>query len=259
MIKGMGFFGKKKADKEISETNEELTLKKELESKVDKLEKDFREKQEQLDDITEKITTVKEEYDSTVGNLMLVKKELNQKKMELDIIKREYKETRERNKKSEIIKDIQSIDKFKKTEGEHSKIKDELDEFTRKYEEIKEQIALEQTNLHNIKKQQVEVEKELDEANSRLYNAKQELDKKDNFEDTSILTQSEKEFIGIENKNEKNSSGIIEAASVVVGSLKSKLNTTQKELDAMQSLLEKEREEHKKTRKELEKLKQSKS
>jgi len=259
MIKGMGFFGKKKADEEISETNEELTLKKELESKVDKLEKDFREKQEQLDDITEKITTVKEEYDSTVGNLMLVKKELNQKKMELDIIKREYKETRERNKKSEIIKDIQSIDKFKKTEGEHSKIKDELDEFTRKYEEIKEQIALEQTNLHNIKKQQVEVEKELDEANSRLYNAKQELDKKDNFEDTSILTQSEKEFIGIENKNEKNSSGIIEAASVVVGSLKSKLNTTQKELDAMQSLLEKEREEHKKTRKELEKLKQSKS
>jgi len=259
MIRDMGFFGKKKADEGISDTSEELTLKKELESKVEKLEKDFREKQEQLDDITEKITTVKEEYDSTVGSLMLVKKELNQKKMELDIIKREYRETSERNKKSEIIKDIQSIDKFKKTEGEHSKIKDELDEFTRKHREIKEQIALEQTNLHNIKKQQVEVEKELDEANSRLYNAKQKLDKKDNFEDTSILTQSEKEFIGIEDKNEKNSSGIIEAASAVVGSLKSKLNTTQKELDAMQSLLEKEREEHKKTRKELEKLKQSKS
>jgi len=255
----MGFFGKKKADEEISDNSEELTLKTELESEVEKLQNDLREKQEQLDDITGKITTVKEEYDSTVGSLMLVKKELNQKKMELDIIKREYRETRERNKKSEIIKDTQSIDKFKKTEGDHSKIKDELNEFTRKHEEIKEQVAQEQSNLHNIKKQQVEVEKELDEANSRLYNAKQELDKKDNFEDTSILTQSEKEFIGIDSKNQKSSQGVIEAASAVVGSLKSKLNTTQKELDAMQTLLEKEREEHKNTRKELEKLKQSKS
>ena len=98
----MGFFGKKKADEETSDNSEELTLKTELESEVEKLQKDFREKQEQLDDITGKITTVKEEYDSTVGSLMLVKKELNQKKMELDIIKREYRETRERNKKSEI-------------------------------------------------------------------------------------------------------------------------------------------------------------
>ena len=44
---------------------------------------------------------------------------------------------------------------------------------------------------------------------------------------------------------------------MVVGSLKSKLNMTQKELEALQLLLEKEREEHEKTKKELEKLKAS--
>ena len=253
----MGFFGKKKTEEEVSNFEEENTLKTELEEEVEKLQTDFREKQTQLDEITQKITTVKEEYDSTVSSLMLVKKELNQKKMELDIIKREYKETQERNKKSELIKDTESVDAFKKTQGEHSKIKEEVDEFAKKYEKIQEQISKEQTILHNITKQQVQVKKELEEANSRLYNAKQELDKKDTFEDTSILTPTEKEFIGVNSENQKSSEGIIEAASAVVGSLKSKLNTTQKELDAVQTLLEKEREEHKNTRKELEKLKQS--
>jgi len=253
----MGFFGKKKVEEETSENSEESVLKTELESEVENLQKEFREKQQGLDDITEKITSVKEEYDSTVSSLMLVKKELNQKKMELDIIKREYRETLEKNKKSELIKDTESIDKFKKTQGEHSKIKEEMDEFTKKYEKIKEQVSQEQVTLHNIKKQQLEVGKELEEANSRLYNAKEELDKKDTFEDTSILTPSEKEFIGVNNENQKSSAGIIEAASAVVGSLKSKLSTTQKELDAVQNLLEKERQEHETTKKELEKLKQS--
>ena len=224
----MGFFGKKKVEEEVSDHTEENTLKTELEEEVEKLQTDFREKQTQLDEITQKITTVKEEYNSTVSSLMLVKKELNQKKMELDIIKREYKETQERNKKSELIKDTESVDAFKKTQGEHSKIKEEVDEFAKKYEKIQEQISKEQTILHNITKQQVEVKKELEEANSRLYNAKQELDKKDTFEDTSILTPTEKEFIGVNSENQKSSEGIIEAASAVVGSLKSKLNTTQK-------------------------------
>ena len=252
----MGFFGKKKAE-DIPDNSAEVTLKTELEEEVEKLQKEFREKQIELDEITQRITTVKEEYDSTVGSLMLVKKELNQKKMELDIIQREYRETREKAKKAESIKDSKSVEKFNKTEGDHSKIKEELSEFTKKHDEIKEQLEKEQAVLHNIKKQQVEVGKELEEANSRLYNAKNELDKKDTFEDTSVLTTSEKEFIGVNNESQKSSAGIIEAASAVVGSLKSKLNNTLKELETVQSLLEKERIEHEKTKKDLESLKKT--
>ena len=251
----MGLFGKKKED--IPDNSAETTIKTEFEEEVEKLQKEFREKQTELDEITQRITTVKEEYDSTVGNLMLVKKELNQKKMELDIIQREYRETREKAKKAELIKGSKSVEKFNKTEGDHSQIKEELNEFTKKHDEIKKQLEKEQVTLHNIKKQQVEVEKELEEATSRLYNAKQELDKKDTFEDTSILTTSEKELIGVDNENQKSSAGIIEAASVVVGSLKSKLNMTLKKLDTVQSLLEKERVEHGKTKKDLENLKQT--
>ena len=251
----MGFFGKKKEVK--IEKNEESVLKEELETEVESLQNEFRTKQEEMTKITEKINSVKEEYDITVSNLMSIKKEFNQKKMELDIVQREYRETREKIKNAQQIKDTKSIDEFNKTEKDFKKIKEELDKMIKEHKEVKGQIVKGQSTLHGIRKQQIEVGKELDEASSRLYNAKQELDKKDKFQDTSILTPKEKKDMKVDNANEKSNAGIIEAASVVVGSLKSKLNIAQKELEQIQGLLEEEREAHKKTRQELMKIKSS--
>jgi len=251
----MGFFGKKK-EAEIEENNESV-LKEELETEVESLQNEFRVKQEEIIKITEKIQTVKEEYDTTVTNLMLIKKEFNQKKMELDIVQREHRETREKIKNAQQIKDTKTIDEFNKTENNFKKIKEELDKITKEHKQMKDEIVKGQTTLHGIRKQQVEVGKELDEANSRLYNSKQELDKKDNFQDTSILTPKEEKEIKGNSPIEKNNASVIEAASIVVGSLKSKLNTTQKELEEIQGLLEEEREAHKKTRQELIKIKAS--
>jgi len=249
----MGFFSKKK--EEENKKDDESILKGELETEVEQLQKEFRIKQEEITKITEKIETVKTEYDTTVSNLMSIKKEFNQKKMELDIVQREYRETREKIKNSQQIKDTKSINEFNKTEKEFKKIKEELDKMTKEHEKIKNEITKGQTNLHGIRKQQVEVGKELDEANSRLYNAKEELNKKDKFQDTSILTPKEKKDMKVESQTSKNSAGVIEAASIVVGSLKSKLTTAQKELEQIQGLLEEEREAHKKTRQELMKIK----
>jgi predicted nucleic acid-binding Zn-ribbon protein len=240
----MGFFSRKKAVEE----NNESVLKEELETEVESNQNEFRVKQDEITNITEKIKTVKEEYDTTVSNLMLIKKEFNQKKMELDIVQREYREIREKIKDSQQIKDTKSINEFNKTENEFKKIKEELDKMTKEHNEIKEQIVKGQSSLHGIRKQRVEVGKELDKANSRLYNAKKELDEKDQFQDTSILTSKEKKDIKGENTNEKINTGVIEAASIVVGSLKSKSTITQKELEQIQGLLEEEREAHKKTR-----------
>ena len=249
----MGFFSKKKEEED--KKDEESILKVELETEVEQLQKEFRIKQEEITKITEKIETVKSEYDTTVSNLMLIKKEFNQKKMELDVVQREYRETREKIKNSQQIKDTKSINEFNKTEKEFKKIKEELDKMTKEYEKIKNEITKGQTNLHGIRKQQVEVGKELDEANSRLYNAKEELNKKDKFQETSVLTPKEKKDMKVESQTSKNSAGVIEAASIVVGSLKSKLTTAQKELEQIQGLLEEEREAHKKTRQELMKIK----
>ena len=249
----MRFFGKKK---EVEENNESI-LKEELKTEVESKQSEFRTKQDEITNITEKIKTVKEEYDTTVSNLMLIKKEFNQKKMELDIVQREYREIREKIKNSQQIKDTKSINGFNKTEKGFKKIKEELDKMTKEHSEIKEQIVKGQSSLHEIRKQKVEVGKELDKVNSRLYNAKKGLDKKDQFQDTSILTSKEKKDIKGENTNEKINTGVIEAASIVVGSLKSKLTITQKELEQIQGLLEEEREAHKKTRQELMKIKSS--
>ena len=248
----MGFFSKKK---EEDKKDEETILKVELETEVEQLQKEFRIKQEEITKITEKIETVKSEYDTTVSNLMSIKKEFNQKKMELDLVQREYRETREKIKNSQQIKDTKSINEFNKTEKEFKKIKEELDKMTKEHEKIKNEITNGQTSLHGIRKQQVEVGKELDEANSRLYNAKEELNKKEKFQDTSVLTPKEKKDMKVESQTSKNSAGVIEAASIVVGSLKSKLTTAQKELEQIQGLLEEEREAHKKTRQELMKIK----
>ena len=248
----MGFFGKKKV--ETQEENESI-LKEEVEGEVEKLQNELGTKQEEIIKITEKIQTVKEEYDTTVSNLMLIKKEFNQKKMELDTVQREYREIREKIKNAQQIKDTKSINEFNKTEKEFKRIKQELDQMIKEQNGVKDEIAKGQKTLHGIRKQQIEVGKELDEANSRLYNAKEELDKKDQFQDTSILTPKEKKVIKDNTVNEKANAGVIEAASVVVGSLKSKLNTAQKELEQIQGLLEEERESHKKTREELMKIK----
>jgi chromosome segregation ATPase len=248
----MGFFGKKKIE---IKKNEESILKEELETEVEIIQKEFRTKQEEIIKITEKIEAVKEEYDSTVSNLMLIKKEFNQKKMELDTVQREYREIRERTKNAQQIKDTKSINEFNKTEKEFNKIKEELKQMIKKQKEVQDEITKGQTSLHVIRKQQIEVREELDQANSRLYNAKEELNKKDQFQDTNVLTPKEEKEIKNKSSNEKANAGVIEAASIVVGSLKSKLNTTQKELEQIQGLLEEEREAHKKTRQELMKIK----
>ena len=110
----MGFFSKKKEEED--KKDEESILKVELETEVEQLQKEFRIKQEEITKITEKIETVKSEYDITVSNLMSIKKEFNQKKMELDVVQREYRETREKIKNSQQIKDTKSINEFNKTE-----------------------------------------------------------------------------------------------------------------------------------------------
>ena len=251
----MGFFGKKKEVK--IEKNDESMLKEELETEVEGLQNEFRVKQEEITKITEKIQSVKEEYDTTVSNLMSIKKEFNQKKMELDIVQREYRETREKNKNAQQIKDTKLINELSQTEKDFKKTKEELEKMIKEHKEVKEQIVKGQSTLQGIRKQQIEVGKELDETNSKLIKTKQELDKKNNTQNTNVSTPKEKKDIIPDNINEKSNAGIIEAASVVVGSLKSKLNTTQKELEGIQRLLEEEREAHKKTRQELIKIKSS--
>ena len=257
----MGLFGKKRGQVEerAYEKSEELVLKESLETEVENLQKIFRTKQEEIENITKKLQSVKEEYDIATSNLMSVKKESNQKKMELDTIYLEYKDIKTKIKGADekFNKNEKSIEEFDKIELNLTKMRQELEKSVKEHDEIKEKIVEGQSSLHEIRAQQIQVQKELEEINSRLYNAKQEVKnpQQGNLDEAGVFTSKEKEFIEGEIISKRETKGIIEAASVVVGSLKSKLNIAEKEIEAVQNLLEKERNEHSQTKKELEKLK----
>ena len=169
----MGLFGKK--EKEVSKNSEKYLLKEGLDDEIEKLQENFRmkqdeykTKQDELDNILQRIHTVKEEYNVAINNIMEVKKELNQKKMELDVIKREHSEILVKIKNSDQIKDSESIEEFKKTKENMIKMKKEFSDLQVQHKKINEQIKKDQAELHGIKKQQIESEKQLEEANSRL-------------------------------------------------------------------------------------------
>jgi chromosome segregation ATPase len=250
----MGLFGNKKESMEeiTIEKSEEVILKEELEAEVEKLQNEFRAKTEEIKEHGKNLQVVKEEYNSTVTNLMEIKKEINQKKMELDVVKREYRDTKQKIEGADEIyqKNKKLINELEKTETSLKNTNQELEESIKKDIEIKEMISEGQSILHEIKSQEIQTQKELEEITSRLYNAKQELGNSDN---TSVFTDKEKEFIKDQIGGKQDTKSIIEAASAVTASLKSKLNMSQKELETVQLLLEKERKEHELTKEKLKK------
>ena len=222
----------------------------------------------ELDDIERRIRDVKDEYGTSVKKLMDVKKDLNQKKDELESVQSRIELLQaEIDKKSALgTKASRELEEKKK---ELDKIQSEISEARESYDELLDTISKERHALSVIKLQQSETEQSLAEADARLYNAKEELGRQEQFQDPSPLSRGEREFIegavapGQSQRESEpadagsaadrtagpmSSSSVIEAASAVVASLKSKLSMTQKELEAVQLMLVQEREQHEATR-----------
>jgi chromosome segregation ATPase len=178
--------------------------------------------------------------------------------LELDVVKREYKDTKQKIEgiDEQYQKNQKLISELEKTESNLKNAKENLEQLKNKDIEIKEKISEGQSILHEIKSQEIQTQKELEEITSRLYNAKQEFGNSGN---TGVFTDKEKDFIKDQISGKQDTKGIIEAASVVTASLKSKLNMAQKELETVQQLLEKERKEHIITKEKLKKIQDKES
>ena len=252
----MGLFGKKEETSgrvTTVEKSDEVILKDELEGEVEKLQNEFRVKHEEIKEHEKKLQSVKEEYDSTVTELMEIKKETNQKLMELDVVKREYRDIKQKIEGADEYrqKNVKLIDDLEKIESDIKNNKQELEKSTKEDNEIKEKISEEKSILTEVETKKLQAQKELEEITSRLYNAKKEQVTSDN---ETIFSSKEKKFIQQQIGGNQETKGIIEAASVVTASLKSKLSMAEKELEAIQQLLAKERKEHTLTKTKLEKL-----
>ena len=252
----MELFGRK--EKTFSEAvdtgkSDEETLKEMLEEEVEKLQQDFRVKNNEIRESEQKLNSVKEEYDSTVSSLMELKKEVNQKVLELDVVKREYKEIRqkiegsgEKDQRNQV-----SVNEIEKSENKLKKIKQELEKLTKEENEIQERISKGQSKIQETNLQITQNQKKLAEIASKVTDKKQDSESVDK---TFIFSDKEKNFIKNQVGPDQYNKGIIEAAGVVTASLKSKLNMSQKELETVQKLLEKERKEHAITKESLEKF-----
>lgn len=239
-------------------------------------ESELRQQISNEEDIAQRIKKVKEEYGASVKSLMETKRELNQKRDEMSIAKAGLERLRA---------EIDEKQKLRaKTEAETAEQKKELartqaqlEEALLSHGELEKKISSEQHTLSVIKTQQAETERELEEINARLYNAREELSRQEQFPEPGALSSAERAFIqgGTESaagqetpgaapgqdapqsqqgEESRRYAGVVEAASVVVASLKSKLGMMQKELDAAQLMLEQERAQHEATKRKLESL-----
>ena len=110
----LGLFSRFKKDEEeiISEAppikKPEEIEKEQIETELEHLKKEVKDKTESFDSILKKLTTVKEEYDSVIAKVMSAKREVKEKTTELDSMKTEYEEISSKissaNTQLEIIK-----------------------------------------------------------------------------------------------------------------------------------------------------------
>jgi chromosome segregation ATPase len=263
------------AQLEVKIKSHEEILKEQYENELSYLQKEIRDKTENLESISKKLASVKEEYDIAVSNLMSTKKEINQKRMEIETIQKDHEEILEKigiikgqlesaNKQYDEKK--AKLDQLEDADANLSEVKKNIAQSNEEYSTIRAQIEETQAILDQVKIKQQEAEVELQNTNSRLKNAREEFSRTQTQKQlqASNTTMAKKEIQFIENElssigSKKESKNVIEAASAVVASMNEKLRAAQKELDVVKRVLEKERKEHQETKHQLEELKKSNS
>ena len=221
-------------------------LKETLEEEIVRLQRTITERQSELDTITNNLNVVREEYDDIVANLMVVKKEANQKKAELEETRREYDDIKSKMPGSQ--KSAKSAASDDKTNTELARTKQELKKATDECQAMQARVVREKKLLSRLESRKAQAQKELDNANIRMRNVRQDLSKSQSASPTS----SSGKPLRLDEGNAASNS-VIEAASVVVSSLRSRLKDAQDELSAVKQALEKEKNEHRKTREDLKK------
>ncbi len=229
-------------------------------SEQNQLQNEIKTQTEYLQSISKKLADVKKEYDEAVGKLIFVKKDLIQKKKDMDSL----------NTLSSIAKNTTTSQQNEKIYSEKIKkekiiledIKSQINKEKKEMEEIKERKADSLSEIEQIKREHHITESRLKTVFTQIKKSQEELE--------NIETKKQKivdEITTIKNTNQitnkksndqsKESKHVIEAASVVIASMKNKVSIAEKEIKTIQHILEKERNDHQATKKQLESLKKS--
>ena len=226
-----------------------MLVKKELNQKKVELEiaqreyKDTREKSKKAE--LENHLRLNDKFYKTEEQCIKIKKELEE-------ITGKRDEIAKRN--DQIVDGYNKItERYNEVAGKNDQVSKEYDASVKKYNEIKQKIAQEEIALSEIREQQKQLKAKLDQAGSKSDNTQEHPAKnKEDLDDSAVPEQSK--TTSNVSESQQSSAGIIKAASVVVGSLKAKLNLAHKELETLQTVLKKERGEHERTKAELKRV-----
>ena len=226
-----------------------MLVKKELNQKKIELEiaqreyKDTREKSKKAE--LENHLRLNDKFYKTEEQCIKIKKELEE-------ITEKRDEIAKRN--DQIAEGYSKItERYNEVAGKNDQVSKEYGASVKKYNEIKQKIAQEEITLSEISEQQKQLKAKLDQAGSKSDNTQEQLAKNKKGLDDSAVPEQSKTTSKVSESQQSNA-GIIKAASVVVGSLKAKLNLAHKELETLQTVLKKEREEHERTKAELKRV-----
>ncbi len=184
--------------------------------------------QDHLDSISKKIEVVKGEYGEVISSLMSAKKELAEKRKEISLLKSPSQDGQKKSKKGDSLEFKKQLD-----------MEDKLNDFKIKQKEAEEQLQKTNSRLKDVRL-------ELENIEGKKHKIFEELTKKNNEKIPTAKKLS----------NQKNDSkSVVQAASAVISTMHTKLTKAEKELETMVKLLEEERKEHQKTKKELDNLK----
>ena len=199
-------------------------------------------------DISSKVTEKDQmrSSDSVQNELSVIKKEISEKtdylvsiSEKLELSKKEYED---------VISKLMSI---KKEFNENKNYLDEIKESEKKLLQIKEKITITNSKLDEIITKKNEIEPNL----SKSIKEKQKIDSELEQRTKELeIVKNQLSAVKIKKRKESGSDSkqIVESASNVVASINKRLQNTLKELDMIRKILEKEKAEHDKLKKELE-------
>jgi len=210
-----------------------------------------------LESISEKLVDVKKEYDTAIENLISIKKELIQKKKDMASLNtmssisqissgqldKKIIESKKIKQEKDILENIQ--DKIKRGQKELVVAKKLSSELFSDVEQAKREQRTTESRLKTLVLQIKKSQEELENIEEKKQKIVDEIKVTKNTSPTNKKPSDESQ----EAKH------LVEAASEVVASMKNKVNIAEKEIKAVEGLLQKERNEHQATKRQLESLK----
>jgi len=222
------------------------------------LQNEIKTQTEHLQSISKKLADVKKEYDEAVGKLILVKKDLIQKKKDMDSLNT-LSSISQKTTTSQQNGKIYS-EKIKKEKDILEDIKSQINKGKKEMEEIKARKTDSLSELEQIKMEYPTTESRLKTMFTQIKKSQEELEnietKKQKIMDEIKKTKNTNQITNKKSSDQSNESKhVVEAASAVIASMKNKVNIAEKEIKTIHQMLEKERNEHQATKKQLESLK----